>query len=136
MNPSPLYFTSTSSCPPGHVKIGCSYDQQNTLSLDLSILYRFGAMMNWEHHEGKDKGKVVLYALSTCGWCGKVKQLLTDLGIDFSYVYVDRLPPAELKEVYEEVKQWNPHGTFPTLVLNGEKVIVGFREREIREALV
>ncbi|HOS83011.1 MAG TPA: glutaredoxin family protein, partial [Methanolinea sp.] len=34
-----------------------------------------------------------------------------------------------------EVEKFNPAGSFPTLVINGSRVIVGFREAEIREAL-
>jgi glutaredoxin-like protein NrdH len=44
------------------------------------------------HITGKNKGKVVMYGLSTCIWCKKTRQLLTDLGMDFDYVYVDLLP--------------------------------------------
>ena len=91
--------------------------------------------MEWVHVEGKKKGKVVLYALSTCVWCKKTKQLLTGLGVDFSYIFVDELAPKEMEKVYEEVKRWNPSGSFPVLVLNDKKSIVGFRESEIREAL-
>ena len=48
-------------------------------------------MMNikMNHVEGTDKGRVVLYALSTCQWCRKVKDLLKELGIDFYYIDVD-----------------------------------------------
>ena len=28
------------------------------------------------HVAGRNKGKVMLYALSTCGWCAKTKELL------------------------------------------------------------
>ncbi|MDD5684459.1 MAG: glutaredoxin family protein, partial [Methanoregulaceae archaeon] len=30
------------------------------------------------HIDGEDKGKVVLFALSTCGWCAKTKELLAE----------------------------------------------------------
>jgi hypothetical protein len=33
------------------------------------------------------------------------------------------------------VTKWNPDGSFPTLVLNDSKCIVGFKEPEIRQAL-
>jgi glutaredoxin-like protein NrdH len=91
--------------------------------------------VEWVHHEGKKKGKITLYALSTCVWCKKTKQLLTDLGVDFSYIYVDQLPSQEMEQIYGEVKRWNPAGSFPVLVLDDHKTIVGFREKEIREAL-
>jgi glutaredoxin len=92
-------------------------------------------VVEWVHHEGKKKGKIALYALSTCVWCKKTKQLLTDLGVDFSYIYVDELPPKEMEKIVEEVKKWNPSGSFPVLVLDDRKTIVGYREKEIREAL-
>jgi len=92
-------------------------------------------MIEKEHVEGEDKGRVVLYALSTCGWCAKTKELLKDLGVRHSFVYVDLLPSAEIEEALQEVERYNPSGSFPTLVIDESKVIVGFREEEIREAL-
>jgi len=88
-----------------------------------------------EHVNGKKKGKVMLYALSTCGWCAKTKDFLRSLGVEFDYVYVDLLDGKEQDDVMNEVEKWNPKGSFPTLVIRNEKGIVGFREEEIREAL-
>ena len=92
--------------------------------------------MKMEHVSGRSRGKVTLFALSTCGWCAKTKELLRELGVDHFYVFVDLLPPEELEEAIREVEKFNPAGSFPTLVINeGTRVIVGFREQEIREAL-
>jgi glutaredoxin len=90
--------------------------------------------MKIEHVDGRDHGKVMLYALSTCGWCAKTKQLLTDLGIGFDYLYVDLVGRDEQKAVVEEVEKYNPSLSFPTLVV-GDHTIVGFKEDEIRGAL-
>jgi glutaredoxin len=87
-----------------------------------------------EHVNGKKKGKVVLYALSTCQWCEKTKALLIELGVDFSYVYVDLAEGAEQDRLLEQLERFNPRGSFPTLVIDDRKCIVGFREEEIREA--
>jgi len=91
--------------------------------------------MAMEHVNGKKIGKVVLYALSTCGWCSKTKELLKSIGVDFDYVYVDLLEGDEREKVLNEVERYNPRGSFPTLVIRGEKTIVGFQEKDIREAL-
>jgi len=91
--------------------------------------------MEWIHNKGKNKGKVILYALSTCVWCNKTKQLLTDLGIEFSYIYVDKLSQKDIGNVLEEVRHWNPACSFPVVVINDKTCIIGFREKEIREAL-
>lgn len=91
--------------------------------------------MSWKHVNGENKGKVVLYALSTCEWCKKTRLLLEDLKVDFNYIYVDLLEGDERNELIEEVKSFNPQLSFPTVVLNDENTIVGFNEEGIREAL-
>ena len=87
------------------------------------------------HIEGENKGKIMLYALSTCVWCKKTKEYLSKIGVEFDYIYVDVLDGSDRGEVMEEVKKWNPRCSFPTLVINDEKCIVGFKEDEIKEAL-
>ena len=88
-----------------------------------------------QHVEGQNKGKLVLFALSTCGWCKKTRALIEDLDADYEYVYVDLLKGEEREEVVEMVKKWNPQLSFPTLVVNDDKTIVGFKEEEIKEAI-
>jgi glutaredoxin-like protein NrdH len=90
--------------------------------------------MKIEHVSGKKKGTVMLYALSTCGWCSKTKELLRELGIEFDYAYVDLLEGKEQDTAMNNVERFNPSGSFPTLVINDKKCIVGFKEQEIREA--
>jgi len=90
--------------------------------------------MHFEHVSGEDKGKITLYALSTCIWCKKTRELLSSLGVTFDYIYVDLLKGEERDRAVEEVKHFNSSVSFPTLVI-GEKSIVGFREKEIKEAL-
>jgi glutaredoxin len=92
-------------------------------------------IVNIEHVDGENKGKIILYALSTCGWCRKTKEFLTSLGVEFSYVFVDLLEEQEKDEVMEYVIKWNPRRSFPTIVINDEKCIVGYKEDQIKEAL-
>jgi len=90
--------------------------------------------MEFKKVDGKDKGKITLYALSTCIWCKKTKELLSSMGVGFNYVYVDLLKGEDRANAINEVKRYNPSSSFPTLVI-GDKGIVGYREKEIREAL-
>ena len=107
------------------------YRDQGVYALDVSKLNK----EQGDHISGIDRGKVVMYGLSTCVWCRKTRKLLTDLGVDFDFIYVDKLDGAEEDQVVEEVRHFNPSLSFPTTVINGEKAIVGLREKEIREAL-
>ena len=92
-------------------------------------------MRKIKHVDGDNKGKIMLYALSTCGWCKKTKELLDDLGVAYSFVYVDLLEGNEKENTVDEVKKWNPRCSFPTLVINDRECIVGFKEEQIKEAL-
>ncbi len=85
--------------------------------------------------EGKNVGSIVLYALSTCIWCKKARILLDELKIEYSYVYVDLLESGDNARVKDDIRQWNPRCSFPTLVINNEKCIVGFDEERIRELM-
>jgi glutaredoxin-like protein NrdH len=88
-----------------------------------------------EHVAGRKAGKLMLYALSTCVWCGKTKKLLNELGVEYDYTDVDQLTGAEREAAIKTVTKYNPACSFPTLVIDDEKCIVGFKENEIREAL-
>jgi glutaredoxin len=91
--------------------------------------------MKFEKVEGVDKGKIVLYALSTCVWCKRTKQFLSNLGVKFEYIFVDLLQGTERDSIMKDVEKWNPRCSFPTMVIGDSKCIVGFKEDEIREAL-
>ena len=91
--------------------------------------------MTVEHVPGKKAGQVMLYALSTCGWCKKTRSLLENLGVEYDYTYVDLLPPDEKEKTMKIVEKWNPPCSFPTMVIDNKKCIIGFQEDRIREEL-
>lgn len=91
--------------------------------------------MELTHVDGIDKGEILLFALSTCGWCKKVKDYLNDLGIAFDYIYVDLTTGDERDEVVNEVKKYNDNLSFPTLVINKKEVLIGFKENEMKKLL-
>ena len=90
---------------------------------------------NLKHITGKNKGTLVLYALSTCIWCKKTKGLLESLGVDYYYIDVDLLEGMERTKTTDNLKAWNSLSSFPTLVINNEKCIVGFNEEKIKAEL-
>ena len=77
---------------------------------------------------------VKLFALTTCIHCKNTKEFLNKCGVEFECVDVDKLEGEARKKVLDEIKQINPSCSFPTVVI-GDKVIIGFRKEEIREAL-
>jgi glutaredoxin-like protein NrdH len=91
--------------------------------------------MSLTHVKGKNKGQVVLYALSTCVWCKKTKKLLEQLGVEFDYVYVDLLAGAEKELILADMARYTSTRAFPTMVINNGTIIQGYQEKRIREVL-
>jgi glutaredoxin len=50
-------------------------------------------------------------------------------------VYTDLLDSDNRNEVLDEIEKWNPRVSFPTVVINNKKAIVGFKEDKIQEAI-
>jgi glutaredoxin-like protein NrdH len=90
--------------------------------------------MKLTHVTGKNKGAILLYALSTCVWCQKTRKLLDQIGVAYDFVEVDLLQGEERKKATDEVKKLNPRCSFPTLAIN-DQCIVGYDEEKVREAL-
>lgn len=90
-------------------------------------------MINFTKVDGKDIGDIKIFALSTCMWCKKTKQFLKDHGVAYSYVDVDLTPDEALDEVTEKQMEYNSSGSFPTVVINGKDVIVGYDEQKLEE---
>jgi len=77
---------------------------------------------------------VKIFSLSTCSHCKSTKKMLADCTIHYDFVDVDLLEGKERAAILADVKKFNPKCSFPTIII-GDKVIVGFKEKEIREAL-
>ena len=88
-----------------------------------------------EEVEGTDRGKVLLFALSTCVWCKKARRLLKKLGVAYEFVYVDKLSDEDQETAKDDVRKWNKKVSYPTLVVHDEECVVGFSESKIKKAL-
>ncbi|MBR9980438.1 MAG: glutaredoxin family protein [Desulfatitalea sp.] len=77
---------------------------------------------------------IKIFSLSTCSHCKSTKKFLDECTIQYEFVDVDLLAGDERKAILEDVRKFNPKCSFPTIII-GEKVIVGFKENEIKEAL-
>ncbi len=82
-----------------------------------------------------DEHQVILYALSTCIWCRKTRRLLEDEQVTFDYIYVDLTHGEEREALKEVIRKWNSSISFPTLVIDDEECIVGYKPDKIKETL-
>ena len=77
---------------------------------------------------------VKIFSLSTCSHCKATKKFMGECTIKYEFIDVDMLKGDERKAIIADVKKFNPRCSFPTIII-GEKVIIGFKEKEIKEAL-
>jgi len=78
--------------------------------------------------------KVKMYTLSTCSHCKAAKKFLNDHKVMFEFTDVDLLDGSARENALEEIVQYNPQRSFPTIII-GNNIIVGFREQDLRRAL-
>jgi glutaredoxin-like protein NrdH len=77
---------------------------------------------------------VKMYTLSTCSHCKATKRFMNDCNVKYEFTDVDLLSGEEKAAVIADVRKFNPLCSFPTIII-GDKVIVGFDETAIKEAL-
>jgi glutaredoxin len=86
--------------------------------------------------DGKNnKHRVLLYALSTCAWCGKTKKFLADNSVEYVYIDVDLCTDEEYEQICRDILERGGRIAFPTLIVDDSRLITGFNEDVIREAL-
>jgi len=78
--------------------------------------------------------KVLVYALSTCAWCKRTKQFLKDRKVHYEYVDVDLASPEDRKEIENDLRKRNCQA-YPAVLIDGKRLITGFRADDLKEAL-
>lgn len=85
--------------------------------------------------EGKDLGDVRLFTMSTCAWCDKMKELLSENGVKYHYIDLDLVDEEEREGTVEFLNSIYPKWGFPCLLFDEKVLILGYREGDIRETL-
>jgi glutaredoxin-like protein NrdH len=73
--------------------------------------------------------KVVVFALSTCGFCKRALAFLNAHSIAYRYVYMDKVTLETKNAAKKELKElFLEDVAFPFAVIDGDKHLVGFIE--------
>jgi glutaredoxin-like protein NrdH len=93
--------------------------------------------LEYVHEEGvKRDHSVVVYALSTCGFCKRALEFLRSHSVEFRYVYVDLLPADTKNALKEELRRrYRIKELFPTLILDDVEAVTGFDREEWQRRL-
>jgi glutaredoxin-like protein NrdH len=78
-----------------------------------------------EPDRSRPVARIKVFALSTCPHCIRTRAYLTDLGVAFDVVEVDKLEGQERDDTIAEVRRLSGGASFPVIVA-ADQVIVGF----------
>lgn len=93
--------------------------------------------VQYNEEKGNNFNKdVLVYALSTCGFCKQALKFLREHNIPFKYVYVDLLPIDVRNRLKEDLKnKYDKRVVFPYLIIDGKTVVLGFTQEEWEKEL-
>jgi glutaredoxin-like protein NrdH len=83
----------------------------------------------------RSQHSVVVYALSTCAWCRMTKQFLKDNDVEYEYIDVDLCQEEDKQKIREHIQSKGGPLSYPTIIVDDNVLITGFRADKIREAL-
>ncbi|XP_010550681.1 PREDICTED: glutaredoxin-C1-like [Tarenaya hassleriana] len=63
---------------------------------------------------------VVVFSKTYCGYCQRVKQLLTQLGADFKFLELDEM--GDGSEIQSALLDWTGQRTVPNVFIKGEHI--------------
>ena len=79
--------------------------------------------------------KVLLYALSTCGHCKRVKEFMSSNGIAYEYIDVDKASKEDQREIIMFMKDKKLPIGFPLTMIDDNEPITGFRPEDFKKVL-
>ncbi|HME54488.1 MAG TPA: glutaredoxin family protein [Candidatus Lokiarchaeia archaeon] len=87
--------------------------------------------------EGENNGhQVMIFALSTCGFCKACLRFLRENSVAFKYVYYDLLDPDTKDGVKKELtEKYKERIMFPFVIIDEENIVVGFKDDELKKKL-
>lgn len=84
----------------------------------------------------KTEPELFLFSLSTCAFCRKGMEFLTQNGFAYKYCHLDSLELDQKQTIKDNFKaEFGKTLSYPTLIVNKTKLVVGFIRRNWEEAL-
>jgi glutaredoxin len=82
-----------------------------------------------------DKHSVLFLGLSTCVWCRRTRKLLEEVSVPFEFQYIDLLEGEAKDAALDLLQRWNPRRSYPTVVIDNDRTVIGYKPEELKEAL-
>jgi glutaredoxin-like protein NrdH len=75
--------------------------------------------------------QIVVFSLSTCGFCKRAMTFLENQGFAYQYIHLDKVPLDQKTSVKKELQEnFNTAVAFPFVLINDKDTLVGFVEAD------
>ena len=81
------------------------------------------------------KHKVLMYAISTCGWCKRAKKFLKDNDVEYEYVDVDLCSWKDKEKIRQDIQNRGGRLAYPTIIIDNKILLTGASPDKLREVL-
>jgi glutaredoxin-like protein NrdH len=82
-----------------------------------------------------NKHNVLLYAISTCGWCKRAKKFLNDNNVEYEYVDIDLVDWKDKEEIRQDIQSRGGRLAYPTIIIDKKVLLTGAPQDKLREVL-
>ncbi|MDG6222446.1 MAG: glutaredoxin family protein [Candidatus Bathyarchaeota archaeon] len=82
-----------------------------------------------------NKHHVLVYAISTCGWCRRAKNFLKKNDVEYEYVDIDVLNNEDKEKIKQDIITRGGSLVYPTLIIDNKILITGAPQDKLKEIL-
>jgi len=82
-----------------------------------------------------NKHKVLLYAISTCGWCKRAKKFLNENNVEYEYLDIDTCSTEDKNTSMQDILSRGGRLAYPTIIIDDELLLTGPTPEKLREVL-
>lgn len=83
----------------------------------------------------KNKHQVLVYAISTCGWCKRAKKFLNDNDVQYEYVDIDLINNEDKEKIKQDITNRGGPLAYPTLIIDAKILLTGANQDKLKEIL-
>jgi glutaredoxin len=83
----------------------------------------------------KNKHHVLMYAISTCGWCRRAKRFLNDNDVEFEYLDIDQCSSEDRNSARKDIQSRGGRLAYPTIIVDNKILLTGANQEKLKEVL-
>jgi len=82
-----------------------------------------------------NRHRILVYGISTCGWCKRAKKFLNDNNVEFEYVDIDLCSWEDKNKIRKDIQNRGGPLAYPTIIVDNKILLTGASSDKLREVL-